>query len=45
MLVAKGATNNGELEVQQHWNFYLKRNHLKNVLVDTMDYSDGNSYH
>ena len=32
-----------KLEVQQ-WNIFVKRNHLKNVLLDTMDYSDSHSY-
>ena len=44
ILEVKAATNNGEIEVQRQWNFLVKRNHLKNVLLDTMDYSDSHSY-
>jgi len=32
-----------KLEVQQQWNFFNQNNLLKNVLVDTMDYSDSHS--
>ena len=31
-------------EVQQCWNFFVTRNHLENVLVDTINYTDNHSY-